>query len=92
MSENLRKELGVDEWLELVKEDKDLNSAYISFAQYMYILEKENQQLKEQLKQRDGVIKELEKWLNQEWKQPLAKIYVSDVIKELNKLKGDNNE
>lgn len=50
MSENLRKELGIDEWLELVKEDKNLDSAYISFAQYMYILEQENQQLKEQIK------------------------------------------
>lgn len=48
MSE-LRKELGIDDWLELVKEDKNLSSAYTSFAQYMYFLEQENQQLKEQL-------------------------------------------
>lgn len=48
MSE-LRKELGIDDWLELVKEDKNLNGSYISFAQYMYLLEKENQELKKQL-------------------------------------------
>ena len=47
----LRKELGIDEYLELVKEDKNLNMGYVSFAQYMDILEKENQQLKEQLEQ-----------------------------------------
>lgn len=50
MNENLRKELGIDEWLEIVKEDKNLYSAYIPFAQYMHILEKENHQLKEQVK------------------------------------------
>ncbi|MCI8670937.1 MAG: hypothetical protein HFI36_02725 [Bacilli bacterium] len=47
----LRKELGIDDWLELVKEDQNLNGAYISFAQYIYILEN-------QLKQRDEVIDE----------------------------------
>lgn len=49
MSENLRKDLGIDEWLELVKEDKNLNGAYISFGQYMHLLEQENQQLKEEI-------------------------------------------
>lgn len=43
----LRKALGIDDWLELVKEDKNLNGAYISFGQYMYILEKQNAELKE---------------------------------------------
>ena len=42
-----RKNLGIDEWLELVKEDKNLRGAYICFGQYMYLLEQENQQLKE---------------------------------------------
>lgn len=46
---NLRKELGIDDWLKLVEEDKNLNGAYISFAQYIYLLEKENQELKKQL-------------------------------------------
>lgn len=46
---NLRKELGIDDWLKLVEEDKNLNGAYISFGQYMHLLEKENQELKKQL-------------------------------------------
>lgn len=54
---DLKKELGIDDWLELVKEDKNLNGAYFSFAQYMYILEK-------QLKQRDEVIDEATKYLD----------------------------
>lgn len=45
----LRENLGIDAWLKLVKEDRNLNSAYISFAQYMYCLEKENANLKEAL-------------------------------------------
>ena len=49
MEEDLRKKLGIDDWLELVKEDRNCNGAYISFGQYMYLLEKENQELKEQL-------------------------------------------
>lgn len=48
MSE-LRKELGIDDWLELVKEDKNLNGSYISFAQYMYLLEKEVNRAKREL-------------------------------------------
>lgn len=68
--------------------DADINQTDINAIKF--ILQK-NQKLKEQLKQRDEVIEKLEKWLNQEWKKPLAKIYVSDVVKELNKLKGENN-
>ncbi len=36
----LKEELGVNEWLELCKEDKNLSGAYVSFGQYMYMLEK----------------------------------------------------
>lgn len=52
MKENLndlKNGLGIDEWLELIKEDKNLNSAYISIAQYIYLIEKENQETKELL-------------------------------------------
>ena len=44
---DLRKRLGIDDWLEIIKEDRVCNGAYISFAQYMYLLEKENQKYKE---------------------------------------------
>lgn len=36
----LRKQLCIDEYLELLKEDKNCNGAYISFGQYIDILEK----------------------------------------------------
>lgn len=45
-----REELKIDDWLELVKEDKNLKGAYVSFAQYIYLLEQENQKLKEESK------------------------------------------
>lgn len=47
--QKLRKELGIDDYLELVKEDRNCNGAYVSFGQYMYLLEQENQELKKQL-------------------------------------------
>lgn len=46
----LRKNLGIDDYLESVKEDRNCHGAYISFGQYMYLLEKENQALKKSLK------------------------------------------
>lgn len=49
MNEELKIKLGVNEWLELIKEDKNLNGAYISISQYIYLIEKENQELKKQL-------------------------------------------
>lgn len=65
--DNLRKELGIDDWLELVKEDKNLGGAYISFGQYIYILEKENKSLKDKLKAtRKGLNKVLSK--RKKWK------------------------
>ena len=54
MEKDLRKKLGIDDWLELVKEDRNCNGAYISFGQYMYLLEKENQELKKQLEEMDS--------------------------------------
>lgn len=53
---DLRKRLGIDDWLEIIKEDRVCNGAYISFAQYMYLLEKENSKYKE-------VINELRNYL-----------------------------
>lgn len=45
VTSELRKKLGIDDWLKLVEEDKNLNGAYISFGQYMHILEKREKQL-----------------------------------------------
>ena len=38
---DLKTKLGIDEWLNLIKEDKNLNGAYISLSQYIYKLEQE---------------------------------------------------
>lgn len=46
----MKEELGINEWLELIKEDRNLNGAYISISQYIYLVEKENQELKKHLK------------------------------------------
>lgn len=40
-------ELGINEWLELIKEDKNLNGAYISISQYIYLIETELKKQKE---------------------------------------------
>lgn len=42
-------DLKINEWLELIKEDKNLNGAYISIYQYIYLIEKELQELKKQV-------------------------------------------
>lgn len=52
MNEELKTELGINEWLELIKEDKNLNGAYISIYQYIYLVEKENQELKKQIEEK----------------------------------------
>ncbi len=59
MSEKLRKKLAIDEYLQLIKEDKNLNMAYTSLSQYMNSLE-------HQLEEKDKVIDEIEKRCNQE--------------------------
>ena len=51
MNEELKTELGINEWLELIKEDKNLNGAYISIYQYIYLIEKELQELKKKLEE-----------------------------------------
>lgn len=55
----LKGQLGLDEWLELIKEDKNLNGAYISIAQYIDLIEKENQKLKAQISVREKQNREL---------------------------------
>lgn len=42
-------DLKINEWLELIKEDKNLKGAYICISQYIYLIQKENQELKKQL-------------------------------------------
>lgn len=49
MSKMIKELLKINEWLELIKEDKNLNGAYICISQYLYLDEKENQELKKQV-------------------------------------------
>ncbi len=56
MDKELRKGLAIDEYLELIKEDKNLNMAYISLSQYMHLLEN-------QLEEKDKVIDEAIKFI-----------------------------
>ena len=42
MKDNLeinKQKLGIDSWLKLIEEDKNLSPAYISIAQYIWLLE-----------------------------------------------------
>lgn len=43
--EKLKNDLGIDEWLEICKEDKNCNGAYISISQYIYKLESQIEDL-----------------------------------------------
>lgn len=45
----LKEQLKINEWLELIKEDKNLNGAYICISQYLYLDEKEKKEIKKQL-------------------------------------------
>lgn len=56
--DGLRDGLCIDKYLELIREDRVCRSAFVSFGQYMSILEENNKYLSGQLQQRDSVIKE----------------------------------
>lgn len=49
-------------------------------------------ELAEDNKRLNNIINELEKWLDEQWTKPLAEIYVSDVVKEVNELKEKEYE
>jgi len=87
---NLRKELGIDEYLELLKEDKNLDSAYISFGQYIYILETKNKKLKEELKAtRKGLNKVLskrKKWKDRYYKEKRKNKEIEQQLEQKNKV------
>lgn len=44
---SFRKRLGINDWLELIKEDPNLSGAYISISQYIYLIDKEYKKHKE---------------------------------------------
>lgn len=46
----VKEKLGINDWLNLIREDKNLSGAYFSLAQYIYLVEQENKWLKENRK------------------------------------------
>lgn len=83
----LKEQLKINEWLELIKEDKNLNGAYICISQYLYLDEKEKQELKKQLDDANEKILLLqasEPMLN--YKKALEEIQQKEFIKYLEDL------
>lgn len=62
---NLREQLEIDTKLKLLKEHKCCAESILCIETYMYCIELESQQLKEQLKQRDIVIDEVMKYIKE---------------------------
>lgn len=97
----MREELGIDDWLELVKEDKNLRGAYICFAQYMYLLEKENEKNKHYKTLYQSLKKqkeELIKWLRDGFGYDTGVIpepfieAIENVLNKMEELEGVNDE
>lgn len=77
--------LGINEWLDLIKEDKNLNGAYISLSQYIYKLEQalEDETLNKHIAQ--GHRKEVQhRELRERKELKRYKNIVDDLEKELN--------
>lgn len=80
----LKEQLKINEWLELIKGDKNLNGAYICISQYLYLDEKEKQELRKQLDDANEKILLLqasEPMLN--YKKALEEIQQKEFIKYL---------
>ena len=63
MKDNLeinKQKLGIDNWLKLIEEDKNLNGANISVAQYIWLLER-------QIKKQKEVIEKAIEFSNKNW-------------------------
>ena len=78
MKDNLeinKQKLGIDSWLKLIGEDKNLNGAYISIAQYIWLLE---QQYKKQKEVIDKVICYVQE--NTRWELRTSELL--DILKE----------
>ena len=83
----LKEQLKINEWLELIKEDKNLNGAYICISQYLYLDEKEKQEIKKHLDDANEKILLLqasEPMLN--YKKALEEIQQKEFIKYLEDL------
>lgn len=82
----IKEELGINEWLELIKEDKSLNGAYISISQFIWLLQQENTELKEK-------IKKLSQWdVNKDTRNSRQRVANAKLLKENQNLKKQLEE
>lgn len=77
MNKELKQKLGIDEYLELLKEDNNYLGAYISFGQYIYILEQR--------------IEKAIEYINKNSKAPL-KYLTGYQVEELKKILVENDK
>lgn len=91
--ESLKEQLEINTKLELLKEHKCCAESILCIETYMYRIELENRQLKEQLKQRDEIINEVIKFVEDyDFAHNNVLNFYNKVLNGLQKYKGDNNE
>ena len=92
--ESLKEQLEINTKLELLKEHKCCAESILCIETYMYRIELENRQLKEQLKQRDEFIAEainkLGRYADEMTNNGNAYAICVDLLDKLKKYKGDN--
>lgn len=86
----IKEKLGINNWLELIKEDKNLNGAYISISQCIWLLEQENKRLKENAENNDKVVDKIN-WENQLFKKENQELksQIEDISEELELVRCD---
>lgn len=79
-TESLKRELGINDWLELIKEDKNLSGAYFSLVQYIYCLENKLEELTADKEYLEEELKDLKQDLEDNYRPiPVAEQYgISD--------------
>ena len=76
----LKEQLKINEWLELIKEDKNLNGAYICISQYLYLDEKEKQEIKKQLEEHKNIyIKKVNNFLAENVEPDPEDLYMAEL-------------
>lgn len=80
----------------LEEENKQLKQENIDLKKTIKVNEKSRRKIQQSLmKEKDKskkILDELEKWLNEKWECPGSKIYIGEIVKEIQDLKGEDNE
>lgn len=91
INKELKNDLAINEYLDLIKEDRNLCGAYVSLAQYIDIIEKNNSQLQEKLDKINEMMEDLRSIYDYD-QGVVAKEYldcVDDVLERYDKIKGE---